>query len=208
VQAAWPELEELAGLPTLAIPDGQLLFDPSRACLGFPLVGKGSVKVFKAFPNGREILLYHVTPGQTCVVSAACLFSGLPYGASAVTQGAVEMQLIPPAAFDRLMNEAAFRRFVMAQFTQRLSDLMALLDAVFTHRLDQRLALRLVAHAAGNGGVCAMTHQQLADELGSIREVVSRLLKQFADEGWIRIERGAIHILALDQLKRFAVEPM
>ena len=131
MQAALPELEELAGLPTRAIPDGQLLFDPSRACLGFPLVDKGSIKVFKAFPNGREILLYHVTPGQTCVVSAACLFSGLPYGASAVTQGPVELRLIPPPAFDRLMSDAAFRRFVMAQFTQRLSDLMTLLDAVF-----------------------------------------------------------------------------
>lgn len=204
---ALPELEELTQLPTLALPDGQLLFGETRACLGFPLVRKGSIKVFKAFPNGREILLYHVMPGQTCVVSAACLFSGLPYGASAVTQGAVELRLIPPAAFDRLMNDAGFRRFVMAQFTQRLSDLMALLDAVFTHRLDQRLAVRLVAHEAGNGSVCAMTHQQLADELGSIREVVSRLLKQFADEGWIRIERGAIHILAPDQLKRFAGEP-
>lgn len=205
MQATLPELEELAGLPTLTLPDGQLLFDPARACLGFPLVGKGSIKVF---PNGREILLSHVTPGQTCVVSAACLFLGLPYGASAATQGPVELRLIPPAAFDRLMNDTALRRFVMAQFTQRLSDLMALLDAVFTHRLDQRLGLRLVAHEAGNGSVCAMTHQQLADELGSIRDVVSRLLKQFADEGWIRIARGAIHILALDQLKRFAAEPM
>jgi len=202
-----PELAELARLPTLAFADGKLLFDETRACLGFPLVSKGSIKVFKAFPNGREILLYHVTKGQTCVVSAACLFSGMPYGASAVTQGPVELQLIPPATFDRLMNDAGFRRFVMAQFTQRLSDLMALLDAVVTHRLDQRLATRLVAHEARDGAVCAMTHQQLADELGSMREVVSRLLKQFADEGWIRIERGSIHILAPGPLKRFAIEP-
>ena len=201
-----PELAELARLPTLAFADGKLLFDETRACLGFPLVSKGSIKVFKAFPNGREILLYHVTKGQTCVVSAACLFSGMPYGACAVTQGPVELQLIPPATFDRLMNDAGFRRFVMAQFTQRLSDLMALLDAVFTHRLDQRLAARLVAHEARDGAVYAMTHQQLADELGSIREVVSRLLKQFADEGWIRIERGSIHILAPGPLKRFASE--
>lgn len=80
MQASLPELEALAGLPTRAFPSGQTLFDPARTCLGFPLVGKGSVKVFKAFPNGREVLL--------------C----------------------------RLMNDAAVRRFVLAQFTRRLSD--------------------------------------------------------------------------------------
>jgi CRP/FNR family transcriptional regulator len=194
------DLPPLRDLPVLAFPAGQLLFDETRACLGFPLLSQGSIKVCKAFPNGRELLLYQVSPGETCVVSAACLFSGLPYSARAITRSEVRLKLIPPPLFDRLMEGALFRRFVMGQFTQRLSDLMALVDAIFTHRLDQRLAARLLAHRAEAGDVLGLTHQQLADELGSMREVVSRLLKQFEGEGWISIERGAIRVLALDQL--------
>ena len=195
---------ELGRLPLFAFADGQLLFDESRPCLGFPLVGKGSIKVFKAFANGRELLLYHVVAGKTCVVSAACLFAGVPYTACGVAEGDVELRLIPPAMFDRLMGQAFFRRFVMAQFTRRLSDLMAVVDAVFTHRLDQRLALRLLAHQATQGDSFAMTHQRLADELGSIREVVSRLLKQLEDHGWIAIERGSIRVLSVPALKEFS----
>ena len=201
---ALPELERL---PTLAFADGQLLFDETRSCMGFPLVGMGSIKVFKSFPNGRELLLYHVTAGETCVVSATSLFSGRPYTASAVTQGEVKLKMIPPGLFDGLMEHASFRRFVVGQFTQRLSDLMALVDAVFTHRLDQRMAARLLAHRVEFGDTFALTHQQLADELGSIREVVSRLLRQFVDKRWIAIERGSIRIVSSIELERFAAAP-
>jgi CRP/FNR family transcriptional regulator len=194
------QLPEIAGLPSVSVPDGRLLFDETRHCLGFPLVGSGRIKVFKSLPNGREILLYHVSPGETCVVSAACLFGGSTYTARAVTQGSVEMQLIPVPLFDRLMEGLDFRRFVLAQFSHRLSDLMAVVDAIVAHRLDQRLAARLLAHRAERGDTLALTHQQLADELGSMREVVSRLLKQFEDEGWIELERGAIRVVSASQL--------
>jgi CRP/FNR family transcriptional regulator len=201
------DLPEIERLPALRFPDGQLLFDEARACLGFPLVGMGSIKVFKSFPNGRELLLYHVARGETCVVSASCLFSGLPYTASAVAQGDVELKLIPPALFDELMECASFRHFVMGQFTHRLSELMALVDAVFTHRLDQRVATRLLARRAERGDTFPMTHQRLADELGSIREVVSRILKQFSDRGWVAIERGSIRIVCAGELEQFAAAP-
>lgn len=158
------------------------------------MVSKGSIRVFKVFPNGRELLLYHVTPGEICVVSAACLFSGLPYTARAAAQGEVELRMIPSETFNRMMDGAAYRGFVVGQFAQRLSDLMALVDAIVTHRLDQRLAARLLAHRLETGDSFAVTHQQLADELGTIREVVTRVLKHFSDEGWIMIERGAIRI--------------
>jgi CRP/FNR family transcriptional regulator, anaerobic regulatory protein len=205
--ASIDDLPELRALPVLSFPAGHLLFDESHSCLGFPLLSQGSIKVSKSFPNGRELLLYHIAPGETCVVSASCLFSGLRYTASAMTRSDVKMKLITPGLFEQLMAAVPFRRFVMWQFTQRLTDLMALVDAIFTHRLDQRLAARLLAHGAENGGVFATTHQQLADELGSIREVVSRLLKHFSDEGWISIERGAIHILAPEPMKKFAAAP-
>lgn len=204
---ALDDFPELSALPTLSFGDGRLLFDETRSCLGFPLVSKGSIKVYKTFANGRELLLYHVAPGETCVVSAACLFSGAPYTASAATHGDVELRLIPPALFDELMDRTPFWRFVMGQFTQRLADLMALVDAVVAHRLDQRLAMRLLAHRDEQGDVFPVTHQQLADELASAREVVSRLLKQFESQGWIAIERGAIRIVSPAALKDFATAP-
>jgi CRP/FNR family transcriptional regulator, anaerobic regulatory protein len=197
----WPDV---AALPMRALPAGSLLFDETRPCEGFPLVDAGGIKVFKAFPNGRELLLYRVTPGQACIVSAAALFSSQPYSACGMADTDVRFRMIPAALFETLMGEARFRRFVMWQFTQRLADLMTLVDAVFTRRLDQRLAARLLVHRADGSGTLAITHQQLADELGSIREVVTRLLRHFADEGWITVERGAVRILDAGGLKRFS----
>jgi CRP/FNR family transcriptional regulator len=195
MQTEFDSLPELQRLPVLSFSDGQRVFDETRACLGFPLVDQGSIKVFKSFANGRELLLYLVGPGEACVVSANSLFMNRPYGASAAARGDVRLRVIPPQRFDALMGEVSFRRLVMAQFAQRMGDLMALVDAVVGHQLDQRLAQRLLAHRAEQGEAFALTHQQLADELGSIREVVSRLLKQFADKGWIALERGSIRVV-------------
>jgi len=198
------ELPQLSALPELSFPGERLLFDEGQACLGYPLLQAGTIKVSKLFPNGRELHLYHLGPGETCVVSAACLFEQMPYSARAVTQGPVQLRMIPPALFEALLGQPVFRRYVMGQFARRLSDLMLLLDAVCMHRLDQRLAARLLAHRAEQGDVVAVTHQQLADELGSVREVISRLIKNFAQQGWIRIERGSICILAPAALQQCA----
>jgi len=200
-------ITELDQLPVMSVPAGQLLFDETRPCLGFPIVGSGSIRVFKAFANGRELLLYRVTPGAACIVSAACLFTGQPYGACGRVESDAELRLISPALFESLMERAPFRRFVMGQFTQRLSELMTLVDAIFTRRLDQRLAARLLAHREADGDVLVITHQQLADELGSIREVVTRLLRHFADEGWVCLERGSVRILSPGGLREFSSAP-
>lgn len=195
MQTEFDFLPELQRLPVLSFSNGQRVFEETRACLGFPLVDQGSIKVFKSFPNGRELLLYLVGPGDACVVSASSLFMNRPYGASAAARGDVRLRVIPPERFDALLGDASFRRLVMAQFAQRMGDLMALVDAVVGHQLDQRLAQRLLAHHAEQGEAFALTHQQLADELGSIREVITRLLKQFADKGWVALERGSIRIV-------------
>lgn len=191
-----PSLPAIAALPELTIPHGQLIFDESRACMGFPVISQGRVKVFKSFANGRELLLYGVGPQELCIVSTAALLDQLPYQARAVAQGEVHLRLIAPALFDTLMDDREFRRFVLSQYTHRMAEMMALVDAVYSHRLDQRLAARLLAHVADTGTACERTHQELADELGSVREVISRTLRHFSDQGLISLERG--HILVRD----------
>ena len=136
--------------------------------------------------------------------SVASLFSQAPYSLHAVAETPVSVRLVPADDFRAALDDAGFRDFVLHQFAQRLSDLLGLIDAVVTHRVDQRLAARLVAH----GPDCMLSHQQLADELGSVREIVTRLLRRFADEGWVATERGHVRLLDTEALRRHSSESM
>ena len=187
-------------LPATTVPMGSVLFSEQQPCEGFPILADGRVKVCKALPNGRELLLYRIEPGQACVASIACLFGNSIYGARAVAESPVTFKLVPPDAFHAALEDPEFRHFVLHEFAHRLSELLALVDAVVSHRVDQRLAARLLAH----GPDCTLTHQQLADELGSVREIVTRVLHHFAEEGWVSVGRGHIRLLAPEALRRFS----
>lgn len=204
MNTACPTLPAIDALVPITLPDGQLIFDESRQCLGFPVIEQGRVKVFKSLANGRELLLYGVGPQELCIVSAAALIEKLPYQARAVSQGEVVLRLIPPDMFNTLLDDRSFRQFVLGQYAQRMRELMTLVDALYTHRLDQRLARRLLDHGGATGQACERTHQELADELGSVREVVSRTLRHLADRGLITLERGAIRVVDAPALMRLA----
>jgi CRP/FNR family transcriptional regulator, anaerobic regulatory protein len=173
------------------VPAGTPLFAEGQTCPGFPLVLAGEVRVARGSPAGRQIELYRVGPGDLCVVSASCLFGAATLTAHGDTTEPTTLVVLSPTAFDRLTRHEPFRRFVFAVFGERLADLMALAEAVAFQRLDQRLAATLLGH----GAVLATTHQALADELGTVREIVTRLLKRFEQAGWIRIGRERIEIL-------------
>jgi CRP/FNR family transcriptional regulator, anaerobic regulatory protein len=109
--------------------------------------------------------------------------------------------VLPKPVFDELLaTHAPFRQYVFSLFAERLADLMALVEAVAFHRLDRRVAAALL----GRGRVVALTHQQLADELGSVREIVTRVLRGFADQGWVQSNRGSIDVLDAAALRRVA----
>jgi len=175
----------------LKVPTGTVLFDDHQACEGFPFVIKGTIRVIKAAPNGRELPLYRVSPGETCVISSSCLLGHEDYNARGVTETETELMMLPKPVFDELLGEPAFRGFVFHLFADRIADLMQLIEEVAFHKLDQRLAAQLL----GKGRILHTTHQQLADELGSVREIVSRLLKGFAAQGLVRLSREQIEIL-------------
>ncbi len=182
------------------VPAGQLLFDDHQACEGFPFVVEGSVRVSKCAPSGRELPLYRVAPGETCIISSSCLLGHEDYNARGVTESDTLLMLLPKAVFDELLGEPAFRGFVFHLFAERIADLMQLIEEVAFRRLDQRLAALLL----GKGRVLHVTHQQLADELGSVREIVSRLLKGFAADGLVRLAREQVEILDPAGLRRLA----
>ncbi len=192
----------LGGARWVRVPAGSLLFDDLQACEGFPFVIEGSVRVLKCAPNGRELPLYRVAPGETCIISSSCLLGHEDYNARGIAESDTELMLLARPVFDELLAEPAFRDFVFHLFAERIGILMQLIEEVAFQRLDQRLAALLL----GKGRVLHVTHQQLADELGSVREFVSRLLKGFAAQGLVRLSREQIEILDPAGLRKLASE--
>ena len=175
----------------LQVPAGTRLFDTGAPCQGFPMVLTGAVRVARGSAGGRSLELYRVEPGEICVVSASCLFGQAQLSAHGEATDATELVLLSPAGFDRWVENPAFRRYVFGIFADRLADLMQLAEAVAFQRLDQRLAHALL----GRGHELRTTHQALADELGTVREIVSRLLARFERSGWVRLSRERIEIV-------------
>ena len=191
---------ERQALPMNA-PAGTVLFDTGVACQALPLVLDGRIRVSKRAENGREIRLYGVNPGELCIVTVSCLLGANAYPATGIAESAVSALAIPRALFMRLMAEhPPFRDAVFALFADRLTGLMALVEEVAFRKLDQRLAAWLVAR----GPVILASHQVIAQELGSVREIVSRLLKQFEDQNYVRLGRERIDVLDLLGLKKLA----
>jgi CRP/FNR family transcriptional regulator, anaerobic regulatory protein len=184
----------------LRVPAGAVIFDANQPCRGFPLLLEGAVRVSMSAPSGREILLYRVEPGQGCILSGGCLLGHSDYAARGVAEGDVALANLPPALFNELLlAHEPFRRFVFGMYGERLAEVMTLVEEVAFRRLDERLA-QLLIH---RGPVIAATHQKLADELGSVREIVSRLLRSFEQRGWVKLERERVTVTdpkALSQL--------
>ena len=171
---------------------GSVLFDVHQPCRGFPLLLEGVVRVTKAAPSGREILLYRVEPGQGCILSGGCLLGHSDYSATGRAETDVVLLSIPGAQFHELLLESEpFRRFVFGMYGERLAEVMELVEEVAFRKLDARLAQLLIRR----GPVVQATHQGLAEELGSVREIVSRLLRSFEERGWVRLERERVTVL-------------
>jgi CRP/FNR family transcriptional regulator len=134
--------------------------------------------------------LYRVRPGELCLVSSASLFRGLPLGAQGVSTQASTLLMIPPPLFEEWLAMPAFRNLVLGLFAERMAELTSLVDAVAFQKLDQRLAAALL----GRGQDLYLSHQTLADELGTVREMVTRLLRRFEREGWLTLGREHIHL--------------
>jgi CRP/FNR family transcriptional regulator len=192
--------EALAASPVIEAPRGTVLFREGDPCRAFPFVLDGEVQVARGTPEGRSIELYRVGPGEVCLLSSSSAFSSRRLAAHARTTLATRLWPAPPEAVMGWMALPGFRRFVFDVFGDRLADLMGLAEAVAFQRVDQRLAAALLGH----GRELQVTHQQLAESLGTVREIVSRLLKRFEQRGWIALGRERVTLLDAAALRALA----
>jgi len=184
-----------------SVPAGTVMFDEKNPCQAFPMLLQGVIRVSKVAANGRELQLYRVVPGEACILSTSCMLGTTPYTARGIAETDVTLLALTAPVFNRLLNEfEPFRNYVFSLFSDRIVDLMQLVEAVAFHRLDQRLAALLL----GKGKTVHLTHQALADELGSVREIVSRLLKSFAEQGIVSLGREQIEIVDPGRLRQVA----
>ena len=193
LQRLEPELLDQVqkGGQEVQMPSGSWLFRLGDRCDGFGFVIDGSVKVGVSSESGRDMVLYRVRPGESCTVTVSCLVNNRPYPAEGIAEDELVAASIPRVLFNELVERSpVFRQFVLEIFGTRVSHLMELVNEVAFNKLDQRLASRLLEL----GPVVSMTHQEIAGELGTSREMVSRLLENFSDQGLVSLGRKRIEI--------------
>ena len=186
---------------------GTVVFGPGSPAQNLLLLVSGAVRVQQLSEAGREIVLYRVHAGESCVLTTACLLAFENYSAEGVAETDVEAILIPRDAFDTLISlSKEFRAFVFEAYSKRITDLFLVIEEIAFKRMDIRVAQKLL-ELVDQGRTLHLTHQQLAIELGTAREVVSRQLKEFERRGWLRLSRGTIDLCDRAQLTRLAEAP-
>jgi CRP/FNR family transcriptional regulator len=172
----------------------QQVFGPQNVPDSLFFLFEGTIRVSQTSENGRDIVLYRVDAGESCVLTTACMLAEEAYNAEGLAETDITVIVLPRLSFDALVaQEQAFRSFVFAAYSRRLIDLLRVVDDVAFGRIDVRLADRLLALVGGDKEIAA-THAQIASELGTAREVVSRVLHDFQKRGFIAQSRGRIAV--------------
>jgi CRP/FNR family transcriptional regulator len=194
----------LDGARLVSMPADQPVFHASSPCENYVLLLEGSVRVQVIGANGREAVLYRVLPGQSCVLTTCCILSGDDYPAEGFTESAVRALVITKPAFDKALESApAFRRFVFANLGGRIAAIIARMEEVAFRPVERRLAAFLLTHCDNTGTIHA-THMELAVELGTAREVVSRHLKRLEASGLVALGRSTVQVRRPVELQRMA----
>lgn len=187
----------------IRVPAGTVIFGPGKAPENLLLLLEGTVRVQQVGENGREIVLYRVHAGESCVLTTACLLAYEDYTADGIAESDLEAVAIPRATFDELIaGSPEFRRFVFTAYARRITGLFTVIQEVAFGRVDIRLAQKLL-ELADRLGVVHRTHQSLATEIGTAREVISRQLHEFQRRGWIAGSRGEVRLADRPALEAF-----
>ena len=193
--------ELAAGSRIVSVPAGTQIFAPGQTADNLWLLLDGTVKVQQKSDTGREIFLYRVHAGESCVLTTACMLAFEDYSAEGTAETDVTAVAIPRKTFDELVAKSPiFREFVFTAYSRRITDLFTLIDDIVFQRKDVRLASRLLELADADGVVHA-THAVLATELGTAREVISRTLSEFQRRGWVEQSRGEVHLVSSEGLE-------
>lgn len=190
----------------LSVHHGTWMFREDEGCGRLGFVESGVIRVFKDDPSGRQITLYRVGAGDSCILSLSCALTNPIHQASAIVEEDAVIRTITTDGFRHLMDTSgAMRAYVFGLFSKRLADVMILVEEVVFHHMDSRLAGLLLEWAMrSHTDVITATHERLAEELGTVREVVTRILRDYAAQGWIRSARGSITLLDRSALAQAA----
>ena len=208
LQKADPQFREIFFQHTAyaSIDIGQPICDQGMQCSHLALVIEGSARVYKLSENGREITLYRVGPGESCILTASCIISGKPFPAFAVCETPIRALVIHTAEVMRWTNGfSVWRDFLFSLISERLGDVISVVEEIAFRRVDRRLAGYLLQRGTADG--ITVTHQAIASDLGTSREVVSRILKDFEHRGLISVSRGHIRLSDLQGLSEKSREP-
>ncbi len=185
-------------------PDSQICQAGDR-CDSLVIVLQGSVKVYRPDANGHSLTLYHVHQGESCILTASCILNEMPFPAYAKTTTEVLGLSVPPSMVTQWLNsEPLWQKYIFSMLSTRMADLIELVNALAFKGLDSRLVQWVREQVSRSGSfVINTTHQNIADDLASSREVISRLLKDFEMRGAIKLGRGTIEVLDQDALDGF-----
>ena len=193
----------LSKYPTIEAAEGAVLLSQGQACENALVLASGRLRVIARSPEGRELLLYKIEPEQFCVLSTACLLGQDPFPAEVVCESAITAHVLPQQDFRRLITEhKAFQQSVFQGFSHRLYQLMAQIETVTLTQLKPRLWEYLLNSCKHKGSqTLDLTHQEIAIDIGSSREVISRQLKSLEKEGLLELARGQITLLDIHRNK-------
>ncbi len=188
------------GCQDIRIKAGKPMMHQGDDCLNYFLLKSGSVRLFTRSASGREVTLYHVGPESICVLTTSCMLSGRRFPAEAVAETDLVVRVMPKARFDNLMSTAApFREVVFENLAQRMDSLVQTIEKLALEPIDARIAKFLLAQP---GSSIKTTHQYIAAEVGTAREVVSRHIRSLSEQAIIESGRGMIRILDRDALAK------
>jgi CRP/FNR family transcriptional regulator len=181
---------------------GDYICEQGNDCTHLALILKGTARIYKLADTGREITLYRIEAGQSCILTASCIQSDNTFPAFAVCEENIEAILIPSNCLQKWLAESAiWRRYIFGLVSQRMTSVISLIEEVAFRKLDQRIAKLLIRYQnKNNASPLHMTHHEIALELGTSREVVSRILMDFQSSGLVQLTRGSVFVLDLEKL--------
>lgn len=194
------------GLTQHTYEKGVYIFGFSDACLGMVYIRKGSVRVFITSEEGREVTLFHISAGECCVFSSACAIGGITLDVQMLAESKVELSAIHAGTVAKLMeSNIYFKCFAYELSTNRYSTVVWVMQQILFAHFDERMARLLLSIYEKTGDkTIHMTQEAMAQEVNSAREVVARMLRQFASDGWIELKRGTVVLKNLEALKNVA----
>ena len=178
------------------VPAGTVVHNGAMECTGFLLVRSGQLRAYTLSEEGREVTIYRLFAHDCCLFSAACIMSSLQFEVIIETEKDSEIFIIPPSVYQKLMNESLpVSKYTNDLMASRFSDIMWLMEQIMWKSFDKRLAAFLLEEAQLDGtNSLKLTHERIANHMGTAREVVTRMLRYFQSEGLVQLSRGTIEI--------------